>query len=417
MSQAYRRCCGLDIHKETVVACIVPDDGEHDEQARRKVFATFTRDLVRLRCWLKQCRVTEVAMESTGVYWKPVWNVLEGHFDTLLLANPGQVKALQGRKTDHRDARRVGEFLQDRRLDPSFVPPRHVRELRDLTRYRAHLKQDRNRIHNRIHRTLEEANIKLDCVASDILGASGRHMIEGLIDGQFGPEFLADRARRRLRAKIPQLKQALRGTLTDHHRLLLRELLADLDALDAKVARLEAEIATRMCPHLDLIERLCTVPGIDVMVAWTILAEIGMDVNAFPDADHLASWAGLCPGNKESGGKRMSGHTRKGDRYLRRVLCQAAWAASRTKDTYLAALFFRLAARHGVKKATVAVAHQLLRIVFHILRDRGRYHELGGNYFDRLHPERTRKRLVRRLEALGHKVTLEPLNNPDHNTT
>ena len=416
MSQEYRRCCGLDIHKETVVACVLPSDANRDEPPRRKVFATFTRDLIRLRCWLKQCKVTDVAMESTGVYWKLVWNVLEGHFDVLLLANPGQVKALQGRKTDHRDARRVGEFLQDRRLDPSFVPPRHVREWRDLTRYRAHLKQDRNRIHNRIHRALEESNIKLDCVASDILGTSGRHMIEGLIDGKFGPEFLADRARKRLREKIPQLKQALRGTLTDHHRLLLRQLLADLDALDAKVARLEAEIAARLQPHSDLIERLCTVPGIDVIVAWTILAEVGSDVNAFPDADHLVSWAALCPGNRQSGGKRISGHTRKGNRYLRSALCQAAWAASRTKDTYLSALFFRLAARHGVKKATVAVAHQLLRIAFHIIRDGGRYRELGGNYFDRLHPERTRKRLIRRLEALGYRVTLAPHDNPGPNT-
>jgi len=416
MSQAYRRCCGLDIHKETVVACIVPSDGEGEGPARRKVFATFTRDLIRLRCWLKQCKVTHVAMESTGVYWRPVWNILEGHFE-LLLANPEQVKALAGRKTDHRDAQRVGEYLQDRRLDGSFVPPRQTREWRDLNRYRVRLKQERNRIHNRIHKVLEDANIKLDCVATDILGASGRHMIQGLVDGQFGPEFLAERARCRLREKIPQLQQALRGYVTEHHRAMLRELLDDLDVVDAKVARMEAEISSHMQPHADLLDRLRTIPGIDLVVAWTILAEVGTDVSAFPDADHLASWAGLCPGNNRTGGKNKSGRTRKGDRYLRSMLCQAAWAAARTKNTYLSALFLRFARRLGVKKAIVALAHQLLRIAFHVIRDGSRYRELGGDFFDRLHPNRTRNRLIRRLQALGNKVILEPLDGPEHNTT
>ena len=407
MQILYPRCCGLDVHKASIAACILVYKDQGEPEIRRRTFSTFTKDLVRLKMWLSSSKVSQVALESTGVYWKPVWNILEPGSFQLMLVNPQHFHAIPGCKTDPKDSRWLAELLSYGLLRPSFVPPQPIRELRDLTRYRVHLKQDRNRIHNRVHKVLEDANIKLDCVATDILGISGRRMIDGIVEGRHSAEFLADRARSRLREKLPSLRLALKGRVTDYHRLMLRELLGDLDAVDSKIERLEQEIVTRVAPYADLIARLCTIPGIDTVTAWTLLAEIGVDMTAFPDADHLASWAGLCPGLKESAGKRMSGRTRKGDCYLRRALCQAAWAVSHTKDNYLAALFYRIAGRQGLKKATIAVAHQLLRIVYHILRDGGAYRELGGNYFDRLHPERTRNRLVRRLENLGLKVVLE----------
>lgn len=417
MQILYRRCCGLDVHKASISACIlIHREPGSEPEVRRRTFATFTKDLIQLKRWLVASKVTHVAMESTGVYWKPVWNVLEGARYQLLLVNPQHFHGIPGRKTDRKDSHWLAELLSYGLLRPSFVPARPVRELRDLTRYRVHLKQDRNRVHNRIHKVLEDANVKLDCVASDILGVSGRRIIEGLIEGR-GPEFLAERARSRLRKKIPELRRALCARVTEHHRLMLTELLGDLDAIDAKILRVEQEIVSRLKPHQELIDRLCTIPGIDAVTAWTILAEIGPDVSAFPDADHLVSWAGLCPGLNESGGKRHSGRTRKGNRYLRRGLCQSAWAVSHTKDNYLAALFYRMAGRQGLKKATVAVAHQLLRIVYHVIRDQSIYRELGGNYFDRIHPERTKRRLIQRLQALGHRVILEPSEPDGHRQT
>jgi len=410
MQILYSRCCGLDVHKASISACILVYQDGGEPEVRRRTFSTFTQDLIRLKMWLTSSKVSQVALESTGVYGKPVWNILEHGSLQLMLVNPQHFHAIPGCKTDPKDSRWLAELLSYGLLRPSFVPPQPIRELRDLTRYRVHLKQDRNRIHNRIHKVLEDANIKLDCVATDILGVSGRRMIDGIVEGRYSAEWLADRARSRLREKLPSLRLALRGRVTDHHRLMLRELLGDLDAVDSKIRRLEQEIIARAEPHANLMARLCTIPGIDMVTAWTLLAEIGVDMAPFPDADHLASWAGLCPGLKESAGKRMSGRTRKGDRYLRRALCQAAWAVSHTKDNYLAALFYRIAGRQGLKKATIAVAHQLLRIAYHIIRDGGSYRELGGNYFDRLHPERTRNRLVRRLENLGLEVTLQPRN-------
>lgn len=410
MQILYSRCCGLDVHKASISACILVYKDGGEPEVRRRTFSTFTKDLIRLKMWLTSSKVSQVALESTGVYWKPVWNILEHGSLQLMLVNPQHFHAIPGCKSDPKDSRWLAELLSYGLLRPSFVPPQPIRELRDLTRYRVHLKQDRNRIHNRIHKVLEDANIKLDCVATDILGVSGRRMIDGIVEGRYSAELLADRARSRLREKLPSLRLALRGRVTDHHRLMLRELLGDLDAVDSKIQRLEQEIIARAEPYADLIARLCTIPGIDMVTAWTLLAEIGVDMAPFPDADHVASWAGLCPGLKESAGKRMSGRTRKGDRYLRRALCQAAWAVSHTKDNYLAALFYRIAGRQGLKKATIAVAHQLLRIAYHIIRDGGSYRELGGNYFDRLHPERTRNRLVRRLENLGLEVTVQPRN-------
>lgn len=408
MQTIYHRCCGLDVHKASIAACIRIGKDSADPELRKRQFQTFTSDLLRLKVWLTASKVTHVAMESTGVYWQPVWNILEEGRFQLLLVNPQHFHALPGRKTDPKDSAWLAELLSYGLLRSSFVPPRRIRQLRDLTRYRVHLLQDRNRVHNRIHKVLEDANVKLDCVATDILGVSGRRMIEAMIEGRHGPEFLADYALGRLRGKMPDLRRALRARVTDHHRLMLRQLLDDLDGIDGKVIRTDQELVNRFEPDRELIDRLCTVPGISILTAWTLLAEIGADMSVFADAGHLASWAGLCPGLNESAGKRKSGRTRHGDRYLRRALCQAAWAVSHTKDNYLAALFYRIAGRHGLKKATVAVAHQLLRIAYHIIRDGESYRELGANYLDRLHPERTKNRLIRRLSQLGYQVRLEP---------
>jgi len=324
----------------------------------------------------------------------------------LILANPFQIKTVPGRKTDARDSQWIAELLAHGLIRPSFVPPRATRDLRDLTRYRVKLVQERNRVHNRIHKVLEDACIKLDTVASDILGATGQAIIQAIIAGQEHPDWLADKAQGTLRGKRAELRLALRGRITDHHRLMLRELMEDLEFVERKIWRLETEIATQV-DHGQL-DRLCSIPGIDLITGCTLLAELGSDMSVFNSSQHAASWAGLCPGNNESGGKRLSNRTRKGNQWLRRALCQAAWAATRKKNSYIAAFFYRKAGKHGVRKAIVATAHKLLTIAFCILRDRTEYQELGDNFFDRLHPERTRNRLVRRLQRLGLEVILQP---------
>jgi transposase len=405
MQILYSRCCGIDVHKDSVTVCVLIYSGRPEPEVRKREFRTHYKALLNLKMWLLSQKVTHVAMESTGVYWKPVWQALEGHF-TLILANPYQVKNLPGRKTDARDSQWLAELLAHGLIRPSFVPPQPTRELRDLTRYRVKLTEERNRIHNRIHKVLEDACIKLDTVASDIPGKSGRSMIQAIIAGQEHPDWLADRAKGNLRGKLPELRLAMRGRITDHHRLMLRELMEDLAFVERKIDRLEQAIA----PGTDLakVARLCTIPGVDLITAWTLLAELGSDMQVFSSPKHAASWAGLCPGNHESGGKRLSNRIRKGNRWLRRALCQAAWAASRQKNCYLAAFFYRKAGKHGVRKAIVALAHRILVIAFCMLRDGTDYQEIGGDYFDRLHPDRTRARLVRRLQRLGLDVTLTP---------
>jgi transposase len=405
MQILYSRCCGIDVHKDSVTVCVLIYSGQSEPEIRKKEFATHFKALGELRFWLFSQKVTHVAMESTGVYWKPVWQALEGHFD-LILANPYQVKNIPGKKTDMRDSQWLAELLAHGLVKPSFVPPRETCEQRDLTRYRVKLTEERNRIHNRIHKVLEDACIKLDTVASDILGATGRAIIQAIIDGVESPDFLAERARGRLLAKIPELRLALRGRVTDHHRLMLRELMEDLEFVERKIVRLEQSIASRV--DLQTVARLCGIPGVDMVTAWTILAELGTDMRVFAGPKHAASWAGLCPGNHESGGKRLSHRTRKGNRWLRRAFCQAAWAATRKKNCYLAAFFYRKAGKHGIRKAIVATAHRLLVIAFCMLRDGSEYRELGGDYFDLLRPERTRNRLVRRLQRLGLEVSLQP---------
>ncbi len=406
MQVVYSRCCGLDVHKDQVTACVLVLGENGQREVRIREFRTYWKELQKLKMWLYACKVKHVAMESTGVYWKPVWNVLEGHFP-LLLANPYHMHNIPGRKTDQNDAEWIADLLAHGLLKASFVPKRAIQELRDLTRYRVKLKQEFNRVHNRIAKVLEDTNVKLGSVASDILGVTGRRIIEALIGGEQRPEWLADKAVSRLRSKRDELRLVLRGDLSAHHRYLLRVLMDDVERIEAKLGGLEAEIVRRMEPYENQLERLNTIPGVDWITAWTILAELGDDMSCFPDADHAASWAGLVPGSFESAGKRKSSRTRHGNCWLRRALCQSAWAVSHKKDCYLTAHFYRRAARGGMKKAIVATAHEILIIAFHILKDGTRYQEKGGDHYDRLNPERTQSRLTARLERLGWEVVLK----------
>lgn len=411
MKSLYRRCAGLDIHQKSVSVCIRMRTHRNAEtEIEEAVFGTFTQELERLAEWLKAHKVRQVAMESTGVYWRPVWNVLERpkYGLHLTLVNPATVRALQGQKTDRIDARRIAEYLQYGLLRGSFIPPRAVRHLRELTRMRVHIQQDRNRVINRIARLLETANIKLASVASNIVGRSGRAMLTLLAEGVVRPERLADAALGRLRSKIPELLLALNGNTDDHFRWMLSTLLRKLDRLDAELADIDGRLDTEMAEHADLIERLCTIPGVERVTAQVLVAELGTDMTQFPTPAHAASWAGLCPGNAESAGKRFTGRTRKGDRYLRRILVQSAWAAARTRNCFFAALFYRIAQRRGLKKAAVAVAHRLLKVVYWLIAEGGVYREKGGDFFDRRNPARTAKRLTRRLEQIGFSVSLTP---------
>jgi len=347
-------------------------------------------------------------MESTGVYWKPVWNILAEQFEVLLV-NAQHIKAVPGRKTDQKDSEWIADLLQHGLLRGSFVPPQPIRELRDLTRYRVSLVQEINRIANRIQKVLEDANIKLASVATDALGASGRAILEAMLSGEQDVAQLAEMSKGLLRNKIPELKLALEGRVTEHHRFLLQQLYDHLLFTESKRKQIEEEIERRMGPFRDEVVRLCTIPGVDRVTAWGLLAEIGLNMDQFPSAAHLASWACLCPGNFESAGKRLSGKMRKGNVSLRRCLSQAAWAISMMKNNYLSALYRRIAARRGAKRAVMAVAHALLEIAYHMLKRKEDYRELGADHFDRIDVNRIRRSLVSRLERLGHKVTLEPL--------
>ena len=410
MDVVYDRCCGLDIHKKLVVACAITpaDDGQPHKVLRS--FSTMSEDLEALARWLTTLQVRHVAMESTASYWKPVFNVLEAHGFELLLANAQHMHAVPGRKTDQKDAEWIADLLRHGLLRPSFVPERAQRaqrELRELVRYRTSLVQERTAAANRLHKVLEGANIKLAAVATDILGRSGRDMLQALVSGEADPAVLADLARGRLRAKLPQLQRALAGQFGPHQRFLIAEILGHLDTLDDAIERVSAEIAEREAPFTDALERLDSIPGVGRRTAEIILAEVGAEVGRFPTAAHLASWVGLCPGNDESAGKRRSGKTRKGNRSLRGALVEAAHAATHTK-TYLAAQFRRIATRRGPKKAMVAVAHTILVIVWHLLSKGGTYEELGQSYFDERQREQITRRLQRRLERLGYAVHLEP---------
>ncbi|MEK7297585.1 MAG: IS110 family transposase [Planctomycetota bacterium] len=408
MDSIYRCCCGLDVHKDTVAACLrkIGDDGKvHIE---KRTYSTMTKGLLALSDWMTSEGVTHVAMESTGVYWKPIWNILEGGF-TVLLVNARHIKQVPGRKTDMKDCEWIAQLLQHGLLNSSFVPPTPIRELRDLTRHRAKVIGEQAAVANRIQKMLEDANIKLASVATDVMGVSGRAMLKAIISGQEDPKVLADLAKRRLRGKIPQLKLALEGRVTEHHRFMLGTLLDQWEYLESLVKRLDGRIEDVMRPFQESVELLKGIPGVEQRTAENLIAEIGNNMDQFPSAEHLASWAGMCPGNNESAGKRKSGTTPKGNRWLRRTLNQSAWAASHTKNTYLSAQYRRLASRRGKKRAIVAVGHTILKIVYHMLKHKVSYHDLGNDYFDRLHSEGLKRYLVKRLEKLGHKVVLEPL--------
>jgi transposase len=367
-------CAGLDVHKRTVVACIrrVGPDGAVSREVR--TFGTMTAELLALSDWLATQDVSHVAMESTGVYWKPIFNLLEGSFEVILV-NAHHLKQVPGRKTDVKDAEWIAQLLQYGLLSPSFIPPPKIRNLRDLTRQRTQLIRDCATVANRIQKVLEDANIKLSSVASDVLGVSGRAMIRALIDGQDDPDRLAELAKRRLRGKIPELKLALDGRVTDHHRFLLRALLDQIESLEGLIARYDAQIEQAMAPFAGAAERLRGIPGVGEQAAAVIVAELGPDMTPFPTAGHLSSWAGLCPGNDQTAGKRRSGKTTKGDQWLRTTLVQAAWAASRTKETIFSACYQRWAKRLGKKKALVAVAHKIIVVIYHLLKNRTDYRE------------------------------------------
>jgi len=365
-----------------------------------------------MRGGLKLRKVTEIAMESTGVYGRPVWNVLEGHGFRLRLVNPAQVKALQGRKSDGRDAKRIAEFLQDHRLDASFVPPPEIRELRQLLRHRLSLPPQRNEVHNQIRDLFETASLKWSWVASNLLGVSGRRIIEALIGGEDSPELLSWKLRGSLGKKEKLVRESRKGYYHDFHRLMLKTHYRHYEFLSGQVQELEAEISRRMEPYAQQIMALMSIPGVERIVAWHFIAEMGTDMSVFPDADHCASWAGVSPGSCESAGKQMSGRTKKGNKYLRRVLAQAAWAVSHCKDGYLRALFYRVKGRRGWGKAVVAVGHKILVLAYSILKTGTAYQDLGGDYFDKLHPERTAKRLVQRLQQLGRNVVVTPPAEP-----
>jgi transposase len=408
MDTLYAHCAGLDVHKGNVVVCVrhyLPGGRVRQEV---RTFATTTAALLALADWLQAEGVTHAAMESTGVYWKPVFHILEGTC-TLVLVNAQHLKQVPGRKTDVKDCQWIAQLLQHGLLKASFIPPAPIRELRDLTRHRSQLVGEKTRAANRLQKALEDANIKLASVASDVLGQSGRAMLRALIGGVTDPVKLADLAKGQLRHKLPQLEAALHGRVTAHHRFLLKMLLGQVEYLEDLLQQLEDRMGEVILPFRDQTQLLLTIPGIGWLVAVVLLAELGPDLKTFPSARHLASWAGLCPGNNRSAGRQRSGRTGKGSRWLRAALIQAAWAASRQKNSYLAAQFRRLAARRGRKRALLAVAHSLLHIIYAVLKKGKAYEDLGADWFERQNGERLTQHLVKRLESLGHKVSLEPV--------
>jgi len=435
MDVTYTRCAGLDVHKRTVVACCITPGEKGEKQHEIRTFGTMTADLLALSDWLTTKGVTHVAMESTGEFWKPVYNILEGNFE-LLVVNAKHIKNVPGRKTDVKDAEWLAELLRHGLLRGSFIPPQAQRDLRDLTRQRTNLVQDRATVVNRLQKTLEWANLKLSAVATDITGVSARAMLEAILAGKTAPESLAVLAKGRLRNKRSELERALHGYVREHHRFLLAEHLVQLDFLDEQIARFDAEIVQRMTPTAaptdsgaaptdtdgsapsttmptvtwaEAVELLDTIPGVNRRTAELLLAEIGTDMSRFPSAAHLVSWAKICPGNSESAGKRFSGATGQGNRWLRTALVQAAWAAIRTKNSYLAAFYHRLAGRRGPRRAIFAVAHRILTAIFHMLTKREAYRELSATYLNERDKTNLFKRTAKRFAQLGYQISIEPL--------
>jgi transposase len=408
MQVLYPCCCGLDIHKKFVVACLMTTTTDGQVQKEVRTFSTMTQDLLTMLDWLHAAGCTHVALESTGSYWRPVYNLLEGQF-TVLVGNAYHMKAVPGRKTDVKDAEWIADLLRHGLIRGSFIPSPPQRQLRDLTRYRTHLVEERARLTNRLQVVLEDANIKLASVVTDIRGASARAIVTALVAGEADPAVLAELARGRMRSKREVLAQAVVGRFTPHHAFLITEHLSQLDYLEEAAERVSAEIAQRLAAEQEALALLDTIPGVGQRAAEILLAEMGTDLSRFPSAKHLASWAGMCPGNQESGGKRLSGKTRKGNIWLRQVLFEVAHAASKTKDTYLSAQYRRLAPRRGKQRALVALGHSILVMAYHILTRRVPYRELGPLYFDSLDRQRVQQRLVQRLERLGYTVNLQPV--------
>jgi transposase len=403
MKVLYERCVGCDVHKNAVTVHVVVPEGQET-----RTFGTTTGALLTLVEWLLERKVTHVAMESTGVYWKPVYNLLEVAGLTVFVVNAAHMKAVPGRKTDVQDAGWICDLMRHGLLRPSFIPPRPQRELRELVRYRISLIEERADEANRIQKVLEGGNIKLGSVVSDILGKSGREMLQAIAAGTTNAEVLAGMAHGKLCAKREQLVEALRGRLNDHQRMMLRMQLDHVHYLDQQIAGLDAEVAKRLDPFQKEIERLDTIPGVSQRTAEVILAEVGADMTRFPNTAHLASWAGMCPGNNESAGKHRTSRTRKGNKTLRRTLTEAGRAAGQTKRTYLGAAYRRIAARRGGKKAAIAIGRKVLEIAYVVLRDGGNYLDLGVNYYDERKKESVVRNAIKRLERLGYKVALEP---------
>jgi transposase len=382
------------------------------EQARpRKLerrFGTYTGQLEELADWLEEQQVTYVAMEATGVYWRPVWNVLEGRFE-LLLVNPQSIKALSGKKFDRGDASHIADLMQHGLLQGSFVPSPAIRQLRDLTRNRARTVQEKARISNRIQKILEEANLKLGSVATDVLGVSGRKMLEQVAAGESDPVKLAELSLGRLRKKKDQLEQALEGKVTDHHRRMLGKLLRALETREAEIAEDEYDIRRQIAPFAKAVQAWMQEPGIEEVTAWSLVAEMGPDMAPFDTAEQAASWACVCPGNNESAGKQGNSRTRRGNPWLRRTICEAAWGASRTKKSYFHAQYNRLCARRGPQRALMAVAHSMIVVGFYLVKYDLHFHDLGADFFDQRNRERTVRRAVKRLTTLGYEVTLKEL--------
>lgn len=403
MKVLYERCAGCDVHKKMVTVHIaVPEGGE------TRTYGTTTTELLEVVEWLLACRVTHVAMESTGVYWKPLYNLLEATGLTVFVVNAAHMKAVPGRKTDVQDAVWICDLMRHGLLKPSFIPPRPQRELRELVRYRISLIRERADEANRIQKVLEGGNIKLGSVVSEILGKSGRAILTAIAAGTSAPEELAALADSRLRATPAELVEALRGRLNDHQRMLLRLQLDHVRYLDQQIAVLDAEVAKRLAPFEAQLRQLDTIPGVNQSTAESIIAVIGTDMTRFPNADHLVSWAGMCPGSNESAGKRRTSRTRKGNPILRSTLTQAGQAAGRSKNTYLGATYRRIAARRGSKKAAIAVGRSILEIAYFVLRDGVAYEELGVNYYDERKKDAVVRNTVKRLERLGYRVAIEP---------
>lgn len=411
MQVVYERCCGIDVRKQMVVACAMVPGPAGQPVKETRTFATMSQDLEALAKWLSELGVTQIAFESTGIYWRPVFNLLDGRFQ-ILVVNAEHIKALRGRKTDVQDAERIADLLRHGLLRGSFIPSQVLRELRDLTRYRSKLGDERASEVNRVQKVLEDANIKLASVAADVMGVSGRAMLAQIVGGEADPAVLAELAKGRLREKHDLLLKALSGRVRPHHRFMLAQHLSHVDFLDEAIDQLDQQIQEQMRPYAAALAAWDSLPGINQRLAEIIVAEVGPDLQPFEDAAHLASWAGMCPGNNESAGKRKSGKTRKGSPWLRRALIEAAHGAARTKEKYFQAQYRRLAARRGKARALLAVGHSLLVTGYYLITRHRSYEDLGGNYFDERDREAVKRRSVRRLEQLGYRVELVPTAAP-----